>query len=90
MLPPLDECIPALKTRLILIRYTEPSPLLTPSTYQRIPAPQQDRVAEEPKIEIPPEPSTSIEDQHSISDTPYTSGTTITGYDTHRKFTVTG
>ena len=69
-LPPLDECIPALKTRLILIRYTEPSPLLTPPTPQRIPAPQQDRAAEEPKIEISPEPSTSIEDQHSVSDTP--------------------
>ena len=33
-------------------------------------APQQDRMAEEPKIEISPEPSTSIEDQHSISNTP--------------------
>ena len=31
---------------------------------------QQDRVAEEPEIEISPEPLTSIEDQHSISDTP--------------------
>ena len=69
-LPPLDECIPALKTRLILIHYTEPSPLLTPPTPQRILAPQQDRAAEEPKIEISPEQSTSIEDQHSISDTP--------------------
>ena len=27
-------------------------------------------MAEEPKIEISPEPSTSIEDQHSVSDTP--------------------
>ena len=41
-LPPLDEYIPALMTRPILIHYTEPSPLLTPSTPQRIPAPQQD------------------------------------------------
>ena len=41
-LPPSDEYIPALTTRPILIRYTEPSPLLTPSTPQRIPAPQQD------------------------------------------------
>ena len=41
-LPPLDEYIPALMTSLILICYTEPSPLLTPMTPQRIPAPQQD------------------------------------------------
>ena len=41
-LPPLDEYIPALMTRLILIRYMEQSPLLTPLTPQRIPAPQQD------------------------------------------------
>ena len=41
-LPPLDEYIPALTTRLILIHYTEESPLLTPSTPQRVPAPQQD------------------------------------------------
>ena len=40
-LPPLDEYIPTLTTRPILIHYTEPSPLLTPSTPQRIPAPQQ-------------------------------------------------
>ena len=66
----MDEFIPALKTRSILILYTEHSPLLTPPTHQRIPAPQQDQVAEEPEIEISPELSTSIEDQHSISDTP--------------------
>ena len=41
-LPPLDEYIPALMARLILICYVEESPLLTPSTPQRIPAPQQD------------------------------------------------
>ena len=52
------------------MHYMEPSPLLTPPTPQRIPAPQQDRVSEEPKIEISPELLTSIEDQHSISDTP--------------------
>ena len=69
-LPPLDECIPDLKTKLILLRYMEPSPLLTPPTHQRIPAPQQDQTAKEPEIEISPEPSTSIEDQHSISNTP--------------------
>ena len=62
-LPPLGECIPVLKTRPILICSMEPSPLLTPPTPQRIPAPQQDRVAEELKIEIFPEPLTSIEDR---------------------------
>ena len=39
---PSDEYIPALTTRPILIHYAEPSPLLTPSTPQRILAPQQD------------------------------------------------
>ena len=69
-LPPLDECIPALKTRPILIHHTEESLLLTPLTPQRILAPQQERAAEEPGIEISPEPLTSIEDSHSISNTP--------------------
>ena len=41
-LPPLDEYIPASMTRPIIICYTEPSPLLTPPTPQRIQAPQQD------------------------------------------------
>ena len=40
-LPPLDECIPALKTRPILIHHTEESPLLTPPPLQMILAPQQ-------------------------------------------------
>ena len=39
-LPLLNECIPALKARPILIGYTEPSPLLTPLTPQRILAAQ--------------------------------------------------
>ena len=69
-LPSLDESIPALKTRLILICHAEESLLLTPLTPQRTLAPQQDRALEEPGIEISPEPSTSIEDRHSISDTP--------------------
>ena len=47
----------------------EPSPLLTPPTPQRIPAPQQDQVAEELKIETFPEPSTSIEDRSSDTKT---------------------
>ena len=69
-LPPLDEYIPALMTRPILIHYAEESPLLTPLTPQRIPAPQQDRAAEEPEIRTSQEPSTSIEDRHSDSETP--------------------
>ena len=69
-LPPLDECIPALMTRLILIHHAEESPLLTPSTPQKILAPQQDRASEEPEIVISQEPSKSIEDQHSVSETP--------------------
>ena len=40
--PPTDECIPVLQTRPILIRLTEPSPILAPATPQT-PAPQQDR-----------------------------------------------
>ena len=50
-LPPLDEYIPALMTRLILIRYTEPSPLLTPLTPQRILASQQDRAVEDRSLD---------------------------------------
>ena len=52
-LPPLDEYIPALTTRLILIPYTEQSPLLTPSIPQRILVPQQDRAVENQKSEHP-------------------------------------
>ena len=69
-LPPLDEYIPALMTRPILIRYTEPSPLLTPLTPQRIPAPQQDQAVEEPEIGTPQDPPTPIEDRSSDSKTP--------------------
>ena len=69
-LPPLDEYIPALMTRLILIYYVEQPPLLTPLTPQRIPAPQQDRAGEEPEIRTSQEPSISIEDRYSDSKTP--------------------
>ena len=69
-LPLLDMCIPALKTRSILICHMEESPLLTPPPPQTIPAPQQDRALAEPGIEISPELLTSIEDRHSVSDTP--------------------
>ena len=69
-LPLFDECTPALKTRPILICHIGESLLLTPLTPQRTLAPQQDRALEEPGIEISSEPSTSIEDRHSISNTP--------------------
>ena len=69
-LPELDECIPALMTRPILICHAEESPLLTPLTPQKIPAPQQDQASEEPEIVTSQELSTSIEDWHSISETP--------------------
>ena len=69
-LPPLDECIPALTTRLILICNAGESPLLTPSTPQQIPAPQQDRAAKQPEILISQELLTSIDDRHSVSKTP--------------------
>ena len=67
--PPLDEYIPALMTRPIIVPYTEQSPLLTPSTPQRIPAPQQDQAVEEPEIRTSQEPSISIEDRSSDSET---------------------
>ena len=69
-LPPLYECIPASMIRPILIHHTEKSPLLTPSTPQKIPALQQDRASEEPEIVTSLELSTSIEDRYSISETP--------------------
>ena len=48
----------------------EESPLLTPSTPQKIPAHQQDRALEETEIAISQELSTFIEDWHSVSETP--------------------
>ena len=69
-LPPLDEYIPALMTRLILLRYVEQSPLLTSLTPQRIPAPQQDQTVKEPEIGTSQESSISIEDRYSDSETP--------------------
>ena len=58
-------------TRLILIRYTEPSPLLTPLTPKRIPSPQQDQAVEEPELGTPQDPLISIEDRSSDSGLPY-------------------
>ena len=40
--PPTDKCIPVFQTRLILIHFTKPSPLLAPPTPQKILALQQD------------------------------------------------
>ena len=68
--PPLDEYIPALMTRLILMPYTEQSPLLKPLKPQRIPAPQQDQAVEEPESRTFQEPSIYIEDRSSDSKTP--------------------
>ena len=48
----------------------EPSPLLTPSTPQRILAPQQDQAIIEPEIGIPQDLPISIEDRSSDSKTP--------------------
>ena len=45
-------------------------PLLTPSTPQRILAPQQDQAAEEPEIGTPQDLPTPIEDRSSDSETP--------------------
>ena len=69
-LPPIDECIPVLQTRPILIRYMEPSPLLTPPTPQRILAPQQDRAMKELETETFSEPLMPIEDRSSDNETP--------------------
>ena len=48
----------------------EPSPLLTPPTPQRIPAPQQDQVTEELEIETFSEPLMPIEDRSLDNETP--------------------
>ena len=69
-LPPLDKYIPVSMTRPILIPYTEQSPLLTPLTPQRIPAPQQDQTVEEPESRTFQEPLISIEDRSLDSETP--------------------
>ena len=68
IVPPTDECILGLQTRLILV-LTEPSPLLAPSIPQT-PAPQQDRVAEESTSEPVSQPSAPTEDRSSDNETP--------------------
>ena len=57
-------------TRPIIIHHMEESPLLTPPPPQKTLAPQQNQALQEPGIEISPELLTSIEDRHSINDTP--------------------
>ena len=48
----------------------EPLPLFTPSTPQRIPAPQQDQAMEELETETFSEPLTPIEHRSSDNETP--------------------
>ena len=67
-MPLTDDCIPGLQTRPILV-FTEPSPLLAPSTPQT-PALQQDSVTEEPTSELVPQPPKPTEDRSSDSETP--------------------
>ena len=59
--PPIDKCIPVLQTRPILIRLTEPSPILAPPTPQTV-ALQQDRAMEEFETETFSEPLMPIEE----------------------------
>ena len=66
--PPTDDCIPGLQTRPILV-FTEPSPLLAPSTPQT-PALQQDSMTEGPISEPVPQPPKPTEDRSSDSETP--------------------
>ena len=65
--PPTDDCIPGLQTRLILV-FTEPSPLLAPSTPQT-PALQQDSMTEGSISEPVPQPPKPAEDRSSDSET---------------------
>ena len=60
--PPTDKCIPVFQTRPILIRLTEPSPILAPPTLQKTPVLQQDRAMEEFETETFSEPLTPIEE----------------------------
>ena len=57
-------------TRPILIHHAEECPLLASVSSQEIPAPQQDQASAESELVTPQEPSTSIMEQHPISETP--------------------
>ena len=64
----MDDCIPGLQTRLILV-LTEPSPLLAPSTPQTL-ALQQDSVTEEFTSKTVSQPPKPAEDRSLDSETP--------------------
>ena len=66
--PPMDDSIPGLQTRPILV-FTEQSPLLAPSTPQTL-ALQQDSVTEGPISEPVPQPPKPTEDRSSDSEQP--------------------
>ena len=66
--PLTDDSIPGLQTRPILV-FTEPSPLLAPSTPQTL-ALQQDSMTEESTSEPVPQPPKPTEDRSSDSETP--------------------
>ena len=68
-LPPLDKCVLASVTRLLLICHTEESPLLASLTSQEIPAPHQDQALEGSKIVTAQELLTSTTEQYSVSKT---------------------
>ena len=80
-LPPIEECIQVLQTRLILLRHITPAPLLTP---QRLLALQQDRVTEAPEIKKLPETLMPIDDRSSDNDTPFCQVQPLLGT-THRE-----
>ena len=67
-MPPTDECIPGLQTRLILV-LTEPSPLLAPSTPQTL-ALHEDRAMDKSAPEPVPESLTPTEDRSSDNEAP--------------------
>ena len=72
--PLTDECIPVFQTRPILIRFTQPSPILAPPTLQKTLALQQDRVMEEFETETFSESLMPIEET-PISQVPPLLGT---------------
>ena len=67
-MPPQDDCIPGLQTRLILV-LMEPSPLLAPSTPQT-PALHQHSVTEKSTLKTVSQPPKPAEDRSSDSETP--------------------
>ena len=81
-MPPTDECISGLQTRLILV-LTETSPLLAPSIPQT-PALQQDRVTEESTPEPISKPPVPAEDRSMDNEIPLQQVTPLLDT-THRK-----